>query len=210
MKLIVGLGNPGRKYAQTRHNLGYQVMDLLAQRWRIEVHREKFNGLFGSGRWAGQDVALLKPTTFMNRSGESVLAAKQFYKLPPNEVLVVLDDLALPIGRIRVRPDGSSGGHKGLEDILQRLGTLELARVRVGIGAAEPGRTVEYVLSPVAEDEAPLLIQALTSAVDAVECWVRDGIQECMNRFNSPPGARCRDKSSGDAAERNRERPEEK
>jgi PTH1 family peptidyl-tRNA hydrolase len=187
MKLIAGLGNPGRRYARTRHNLGYQTVDQLAGRWGIDVGRERFSGLMGLGRCGEQDVLLLKPTTFMNLSGESVLAAWQFYKLSLAELMVIVDDLALPVGRVRVRAGGSAGGHKGLADIIRRLGSHEFARVRIGIGPAARGETVGYVLSPAEKDEAPLLSQAIATATEAVECWVREGIEESMNRFNGPP-----------------------
>ncbi len=199
MKLIVGLGNPGRRYAETRHNLGYRTVDELAKRWGIDVGREKFSGIVGQGHHGGHDVLLLKPTTFMNRSGESVLAAGQFYKVPLSDTIVVVDDLDLPVGRIRVRPDGSSGGHKGLADIIRRLGDDGFARVRIGIGPAHRELTVEHVLSRATEEEAPVLEEAVVKAADAVSCWVRLGIQESMNRFNGPPG-KSGSKDSGSAS----------
>jgi PTH1 family peptidyl-tRNA hydrolase len=202
MKLIVGLGNPGRRYVRTRHNLGYRTVDLLASRWSIDLTRERFSGLAGLGRYGEHDVLLLKPTTFMNLSGESVLGAWQFYKLSLADLMVVVDDLALPVGRVRVRSGGSVGGHKGLGDIIRRLGSQEFARVRIGIGPAVRGETVGYVLSPAAEDEAPLLSQAIATAADAVECWVREGIEESMNRFNGPPPSSRRKAPPGGSAGR--------
>ncbi len=195
MKLIVGLGNPGRRYAETRHNLGYQTVDLLARRWNVAVTREKFSGLVDRASVGGQEVMLLKPTTFMNRSGESVLAAWQFYKLPLSDLMVVMDDLSLPVGRVRVRRSGSAGGHKGLADIIRRLGSDEVARVRIGIGPADRDEAVDHVLSRADEDDAPLLAEAVAVAADAVTCWIREGVESAMNRFNGPLARE--DESSG-------------
>ena len=133
MKLIVGLGNPGTKYLGTRHNLGFAVVDALAKRWAIEMAREKFHAFFGDGAVRNQRVALLKPTTFMNRSGQAVSAAGRFYQAEREDLLVVSDDLALPLGRIRVRGGGSAGSHNGLQDIIDRVGFSDFARLRVGI-----------------------------------------------------------------------------
>jgi len=201
MKLVVGLGNPGRRYARTRHNLGYRTVDLLAERWNAAVTRERFSGLAGLGSFGGQEVMLLKPTTFMNRSGESVLAARQFYKLPLDDVMVVLDDLDLPVGRVRVKRGGSSGGHKGLADILRRLGTNEIARVRIGIGSAGGRETVDHVLSRASEEQSADLDQAVAVAADVVESWIREGVEQAMNRFNGPLGP----SPEGDASRRSKD-----
>ncbi len=184
MKLVVGLGNPGRRYAKTRHNLGYQAVDLLADRWGVSITQQKFNGLIGSATYAGHDVLLLKPTTFMNASGESVLAIRQFYKLPSEDLMVVLDDLDLPVGRVRVRAGGSAGGHRGLGDILRRLGTDQIARIRIGIGKTGKDQTVRHVLSRADEQEESQLAEAVATAADAVMCWIREGVEDAMNRFN--------------------------
>ncbi len=187
MKLVVGLGNPGRRYANTRHNLGYWVVDALAERWATQVSQQKFNGLVGRAGHNGQEVLLLKPTTFMNRSGEAVLAAQQFYKLPLDDLLVVLDDLALPVGRLRIRASGSDGGHKGLADILRRLGSHEVARMRIGIGPAQTGETVGYVLGRARPEEESLLKRTVETAAEAVMCWIREGVDNAMNKYNSSP-----------------------
>lgn len=186
MKLIVGLGNPGPDYAGTRHNVGYDVMDVLASRWAISLATEKFHGWFGTGKIHGERVALLKPTTFMNRSGRAVLAAGRFYKLDLAELLVISDDLALPLERLRMRPAGSAGGHKGLQDIVDRLGTDAWCRLRIGIG--EPvGTPTDYVLGRFDPEAQAMMQQARHHAADAVECWVQHGPDLTMTRFNGDP-----------------------
>ncbi|MBN1341179.1 MAG: aminoacyl-tRNA hydrolase [Phycisphaerae bacterium] len=195
MKLVVGLGNPGRRYAKTRHNLGYQVVDVLAERWRADVTQQKFNGLLGRARCDEHEVVLLKPTTFMNRSGESVLAVRQFFKLALEDLLVVMDDLDLPVGRVRVRGNGSAGGHKGLGDIIRRLGSDEITRVRIGIGSTSDRDTVNYVLGRADEQEEALLAGGVSAAADAVTCWIRGGTERAMNEFNGLPTPARRDES---------------
>lgn len=186
MKLVVGLGNPGSKYVKTRHNVGYRVVDRLAERWQVTISRERFNGLLGEGPISGVTGVLLKPTTFMNRCGRAVAAAWQFYKLAPADVLVVADDMDLPLGRLRVRPAGSSGGHKGLGDIVMTTGRDDFARLRVGIGRDPTGEVIDYVLSRFEPDELPLVDQAVARAAQAVECWMVEGVEQAMNRYNGP------------------------
>lgn len=183
MKLIVGLGNPGPKYAGTRHNAGFEVVDELAARWAIGMGAEKFHGWFGAGEFKGERVALLKPTTYMNRSGQAVLDAGQFYKLPLPDLLVIVDDHALPLGKIRIRKSGSSGGHNGLEDVIARVGSDDWCRLRIGIG--EPvGDMKSYVTSGYAASDKPVIAAAYKRAADAVECWVAEGPDQAMNKFN--------------------------
>ena len=184
MKLIVGLGNPGTKYNGTRHNLGFAVVDALAERWAIEMTREKFHAFFGDGDVRGQRVALLKPTTFMNRSGQAVLAAGRFYQAEREDLLVISDDLALPLGRIRLRDGGSAGSHNGLQDIIDRVGFSDFARLRVGIDAPI-GDPSTYVLSRFAPDELPVVQRVVEAVTDAAECWIEHGVTETMNRFNA-------------------------
>jgi PTH1 family peptidyl-tRNA hydrolase len=186
MKLIVGLGNPGTRYEGSRHNIGFTVVDLLAARWSVSLAREKFRGRFGEGEFAGQKVVLLQPITYMNLSGEALMAAGRFYKLDLRDLLVISDDMDLPLGRIRLRPDGGSGGHKGLSDIERRLGTQAYPRLRCGIGRgqAEDMDAVDWVLSRFSEQEQEAAAQTRQRAADAVECWIREGIDVAMNRFN--------------------------
>ncbi len=186
MKLIVGLGNPGPKYVRTRHNVGFAVVDALAQRWGIGVAAEKFHAWFGRGEINGEPVVLLKPTTMMNRSGRAVLAAGRFYKMEHADLLVVVDDVALPVGRLRMRADGSAGGHNGLQDIIDRLGSQQWCRLRIGIG--EPaGDPAVYVLSRFGRQEEAQIQPAIELAADAVESWVEHGPDLTMTRFNADP-----------------------
>ena len=186
MKLIVGLGNPGPTYAGTRHNVGFDVIDELASRWSIELTTEKFHASFGDGRIHGERVVLLKPTTWMNRSGRAVIDAGRFYKLELTDLLVVCDDLALPVGRLRMRAGGSSGSHKGLQDILDRLGDDEWCRLRIGIGEAM-GPPAVYVLRRFDREDEPVMDRAREWAADAVGCWVQNGPELTMTRFNGDP-----------------------
>ncbi len=191
MKLVAGLGNPGPRYAHTRHNVGYRVVDELARRWdaSVEKYDRRCEALIGEAQAAGQRVLLLKPQTFMNLSGRSVLAARQFYKLVDADVLVVCDDLDLPVGRLRLRAGGSGGGQKGLENILLRLASIDIPRLRIGIGKVDKSVTTEYVLSRFAPDEGELIAEAVSTAADAVACWLEEGIAAAMNRFNPQPGS---------------------
>jgi PTH1 family peptidyl-tRNA hydrolase len=190
--LIVGLGNPGSEYAKTRHNAGFLVIDRLARRAGVAVKKKLRSALVGEGTLVGQRVALAKPQTFMNLSGDAVAGLVQWYKLTPAEVVVVYDDKDLPPGRIRVRPDGGPAGHRGMTSVLAALGTQEVARVRVGIGREPEGRErddrgVGYVLSPFAKDEAPLVEEALDRAAEAVETILTAGLEKAMLNFNATP-----------------------
>ena len=189
MKLIVGLGNPGPRYARTRHNIGLRVLDAVATRAGAALAARRFAGRFGAGALAGERVGLLAPETFMNRSGEAVAEALAALPVadPARELLVVLDDVDLPLGRLRLRARGSSGGHNGLADVLERLGSEDVPRLRFGIGRpTEPRDTVDFVLEPFAPGEEELLTLAVARAVEAVECFVAEGIAAAMNRFNGP------------------------
>jgi PTH1 family peptidyl-tRNA hydrolase len=188
VKLIVGLGNAGPAYVGTRHNVGFEVVDVLASRWRISLAAEKFHGWFGQGDVGGERVALLKPTTLMNRSGQAVVAAGRFYKLGLADLLIIADDLALPVGRLRMRAGGSSGSHKGLQDIIDRVADDEWCRLRIGIGEAL-GDAAGYVLGRFDKTEQELIERAILRAADAVECWIEKGPELTMTRFNSDPPA---------------------
>jgi PTH1 family peptidyl-tRNA hydrolase len=183
--LIVGLGNPGREYAAHRHNVGFQVVDALAH-----SHKLAFTGRNGLARIArgeigGQPVILAKPQTFMNLSGKSVGRLSRTLDVPPERILVIYDDLDLPLGRLRLRAEGSSGGHKGIRSIIDVLGTQAFPRLRVGIDRP-PGRMdpVDYVLQPFDRDQKPFLADAVARAAAAVECWLNEGIVAAMDRFN--------------------------
>ena len=190
MKLVVGLGNPGRKYALTRHNVGFEVLEQLAERLGGGGRKRKFEGeVFEAGSGDGR-LLLLWPHTFMNRSGGSVAQAVGFYRIDVADVLVVCDDFQLPLARIRFRPRGSAGGQKGLGDILQALGTQEVGRMRLGVGPLPPRReAVEFVLGRFSRTERDAIEPAIARAADGVIRWVEAGMETCMNEFNAPPGA---------------------
>ncbi len=183
MKLIVGLGNPGTKYEFTRHNIGFRVIDELARRHAISMDAEKFHAWFGSGMIGEEKVVLLKPTTFMNRSGSAVLAAGRFYRLEFADLLVITDDVALETGQLRMRAKGSSGGHNGLGDIITRIGTDAFCRLRFGVG--QPlGSQVDYVLGRFHEDEEAIVGPAILKTANAAQHWVGNGPSATMNEFN--------------------------
>lgn len=185
MKLVVGLGNPGRKYQATRHNIGYEVLWALARRFAAGSPKSSFQGEVADVELAGVRSLLLWPQTFMNRSGTSVVQARDFYKLDNQELLVVCDDFNLPLSRLRVRAKGSSGGQKGLEDIIRALGTDEFPRLRVGIGQPPDGwDAANYVLGKFSKAELAEMEVTVVRAADAVVDWVRDGVESCMNRYN--------------------------
>ncbi|MFQ5812052.1 MAG: aminoacyl-tRNA hydrolase [Anaerolineae bacterium] len=183
-KLIVGLGNPGRKYAGNRHNVGFQCLDRLAEAWDLPFSRRKHKALLVQGEIAGLKAILAKPQTFMNLSGQAVERLARFYKVPPGSILVIYDDLDLPLGKIRLRPEGGSGGHKGMKSIIEHLGTDGFPRLRVGIGRPTHSDPVDYVLGDFAPDERITIEAACERAVSAVELWLAEGIVAAMNRYN--------------------------
>jgi PTH1 family peptidyl-tRNA hydrolase len=185
MKLIVGLGNPGRKYAGTRHNIGFEVLAELAKRLAADKPKATFDGELSEVQIDSERVLLLWPLTYMNLSGGSVQPARDFYKVANEELLVVCDDVSLPAGKLRLRAKGSSGGQNGLKDIIRRLGTEEFPRLRIGIGAMPPGwQMADYVLSKFGKDEEPLVREAIEKAADAAVDWVKSGINAAMNKYN--------------------------
>jgi peptidyl-tRNA hydrolase, PTH1 family len=181
IRLVAGLGNPGPEYATTRHNIGFMVADHLAAQFGSTWEKStKWDALLAR---CG-DVFLAKPTCYMNRSGYPLLAIAQFYKIEPLEILVVLDDMALPLGRLRLRPSGGSGGHNGLESVIVQFGTEEIPRLRIGIGAAPPAGSVDYVLSHFLEEEKPIVRSTIDLAAEAVKCAIDNGLISAMNIFN--------------------------
>ena len=184
MKIVVGLGNPGDEYANTRHNMGFKVIDSVSKSLNIELKQRKFGGRFGSGEFSDNKLILLKPWQFMNRSGQVVATASGFYKLDAGDLLVITDDMDLEPGRIRIRAKGSAGGHNGLADIIEKLGTNAFARCRIGIGRSSEDDAVDHVLDKPAKEEEPLLAEAIERARKAVFCWIEYGIDKTMNEFN--------------------------
>lgn len=183
--LIVGLGNPGPQYADHRHNVGFQILELLAGAHNLAFDRLQHKARVATGRIGERRVVLARPLTYMNRSGESVVPLVRWYKVPLEQLMVVYDDLDLSLGTLRLRPWGGSGGHRGMESVIQRLGTEEFPRLRVGIGRPPAGwDPADYVLHPFAEDELPVITEARERAVEAIECWLAEGIGVAMNRFN--------------------------
>jgi len=182
--LIAGLGNPGRDYAAHRHNIGFQCIDALAQFHGIPLTRKRFKAIYGEGRIAESRVVLLKPQTFMNESGTSVVAASHWYRVPPERIVVIHDDLDLPFGRIRLRPGGSSGGHNGVQSIITELGSADFLRVRVGIGRPSRGDPIDYVLNPFDRDQAPYIPDICARVNEAIVALLSLGIKEAMNLYN--------------------------
>ena len=184
MKLIVGLGNPGKKYESTRHNMGFMAIDLLSDQAQIDVDKEVFHGLMGRGKIYDEDVILFKPTTFMNLSGTAVQEVVHYFKIAIEDIVVIFDDMALEPGKIRLRYEGSSGGHKGMQNIIDCLSTENIKRIRIGIG--EPGEwdNVDYVLSKPLKDEMPLIEEAIANAVRAIKEMLKSDFDRAMNKFN--------------------------
>jgi PTH1 family peptidyl-tRNA hydrolase len=186
MKLIVGLGNPGQKYLHTRHNVGFEVVNRLSRIFGVSRPKLKFKGELVEAVIKGHPSRLLCPHTYMNRSGASVRAARNFYKVDDGDLLVVSDDLNLPLARLRFRARGSAGGQKGLADIINCLGTQEFPRLRIGIGTPPDNwDAADYVLSKFSSDEAKAIEAAFSCAADAIEHWVSAGIDDSMNKYNS-------------------------
>jgi PTH1 family peptidyl-tRNA hydrolase len=193
MKLVVGLGNPGREYVGTRHNVGFEVVDRVADKFRFassgdfdRLARTKFDGLAIDGMIGDEKLLLLKPTTYMNLSGRAVQSAMAFYQLSPADIMIVLDEMALPCGKLRIRSGGSDGGHNGLRDIQRALGTNEYPRLRVGIDPPPPpivGK--DYVLGRFSPEQRKLIDPAIDRATGAIVRWIEKGIEPAMNEFNA-------------------------
>lgn len=188
MKLIVGLGNPGSRYRNTRHNVGYQVLDLLADRWGVAFDREKYQGLVASVRLGAENILLLKPLTYMNRSGLSVAEATR-NKVPElADLLVVVDDVNLPFGRLRMRERGSAGGHNGLKSVIEHLGSQDFPRLRIGVGENKAGEALtNHVLGSFRPEERAELESVIAQAADGVAAFVGEGVNSAMNEVNKRP-----------------------
>lgn len=189
-QLIVGLGNPGTKYDQTRHNIGFVAIDALARTWQINLsENRKFQGIFGEGRAVSDKMRLLKPTTFMNLSGQSIRAVMDWYKLPAEAVLVVYDDMDLPLGKIRLRQSGSAGGHNGMKSAIAHLGSQNFPRLRIGIGAPKKGepdkQVISHVLGRFSSSEERILPEVLSLIRDAVDMSLKQGIPKAMSLYNN-------------------------
>jgi PTH1 family peptidyl-tRNA hydrolase len=185
VKIVVGLGNPGPKYDKTRHNYGFMVIDELLRRYRVQPTAGSFSALIAQVASSGDKVLLVKPMTFMNASGSAVGPLARYYKVEPENILVVVDDLDLPLGHMRMRPKGSSGGHNGLKSIIAALGTEDFPRLRLGIGSpGDRNEVINYVLAPFPKVDVPIVQQVVVRAADAVEEWLVHGVDHVMSRFN--------------------------
>ena len=186
MFIIAGLGNPDEKYQGTRHNVGFDVVDRLAEKYQIAVDTKKHRALIGKGVIEGQKVLLAKPQTYMNLSGEAVHEAVQFYKIPADHVLVIYDDVSLPVGKLRVRPTGSAGGHNGIKNIIAHLGTQEFPRIKIGTGAPSGGgaEMIDWVIGVPSQAERKILVESFETAIKAAEDIIENGCQKAMNDYN--------------------------
>jgi len=187
MKIIVGIGNPGKKYARTRHNIGFMVVDRLAERHGLGPWRRRFHAMAIEGRLGGGKVLLMKPETYVNETGRALSEAVAWCRTAPEDIMVVCDDLNLPSGRLRVRGGGSSGGHNGLKSVLDSLGAEDVPRLRIGIGAERQSADKDFVLSSFTADERPAVADAIDRAAGALEEWLERGVESCQNIYNQTP-----------------------
>lgn len=183
----MGLGNPGKEYTRSRHNCGFRSLDILAQKLGCKVDKSKFQGLYGQCTYAGQKLLLLKPQTYMNLSGRSVLQLSAYFNIPPQRIIVMFDDISLEPGRLRVRADGSAGGHNGIKSIIQELGSQDFPRVKIGVGAKPNPEydLADWVLSSFSASEEKALAPALERAAEAALCIMEKGVPEAANRYNA-------------------------
>ena len=185
MYIIAGLGNPTREYEKTRHNVGFEVIDVLADMLGTTVEEKKFKGCYGRGIIGGEKVLLLKPQTFMNLSGESIRAASDFYKVDPEHIIIIYDDISLDVGQLRIRKKGSAGGHNGIKNIIAHLGTQEFPRIKVGVGDKPKKMDLaDYVLSRFSKEDRAAMEDAIKAAAKAVEVMITEGMDTAMNQFN--------------------------
>ncbi len=184
--LIVGLGNPGKDYAKTRHNCGFRVLDILGDKLNCKIDKAKFQGLYGQTNWNGRMLFLLKPQTYMNLSGKSVVQLSAYFNIPPQRIIVVFDDISLAPGCLRVRPDGSAGGHNGIKSIISELGSQDFPRVKVGVGGKPnpDSDLADWVLSPFSASDEKALSTSLPNAAEAALYLIENGVQETANRYN--------------------------
>lgn len=183
--LIAGLGNPGRKYEHTRHNMGFLTVELLAEETGVKLNKVKFKSAYNLMKLAGARCLVMKPQTYMNLSGEAVREAAQFYKIPPERILVIYDDVSLPVGKLRVRPEGSAGGHNGIKNIIAHLGTQAFPRIKIGAGApGEGGDMIDWVIGVPSQKEREILLDSFRRAIRAAECVIEHGCGKAMNDFN--------------------------
>ncbi|MBO5952927.1 MAG: aminoacyl-tRNA hydrolase [Oscillospiraceae bacterium] len=185
--LVVGLGNPGKEYVRSRHNCGFRALDILADKLGCKVDKGKFQGLYGQCTYEGRKLLLLKPLTFMNLSGRSVVQLSAYFNVPPQQIIVLFDDISLEPGRLRIRPDGSAGGHNGIKSVICELGSQSFPRVKIGVGAKPTPEydLADWVLSSFSAQEEKALVPALERAADAALCIISHGISEAANRFNA-------------------------
>lgn len=185
MKLIVGLGNPGMQYAATRHNIGFEVIDSIAQTYNIQVMKNKYKALIGDGTIGGEKVILMKPQTYMNLSGEAVKACMDFHKISPEDLIIIYDDISLDVGQLRLRKSGSAGGHNGIKNIIAQIGTQEFPRVRFGVGEKPAGWDLaNYVLGRFSEEEMKIVAPQTVEVAKVVEVIIRKGMDVAMNNYN--------------------------
>ena len=194
MYIIAGLGNPGKKYENTRHNMGFIAIDLLADEYDIKVDKLKFKALVGEGRIAGQRVLLMKPQTYMNLSGEAIREAVNFYKIDPEELIVIYDDIDIPTGTFRIRKKGSAGTHNGMRSVVQHLSSDQFPRIRVGIGSEKPVDLINYVTGGISKTEKQLLEEALVKSAKGAAAIVEKGIDNAMNEYNVKPPKKKKEK----------------
>lgn len=184
MKLIVGLGNPGKEYEKTRHNCGFMVLDALQDRLQVSINQNKFNGLYVKTKYKGEDVILLKPQTYMNNSGESIQQFMKFFKIDKEDIVVVYDDLDMPVGKLRLRQAGSAGGHNGIKSIISHIGGQDFKRIRVGIDRHPYMKVVDYVLSKFTKEESKQIEEGIENACQAVLVYLEKDFVTAMNQFN--------------------------
>ncbi len=201
MKIIAGLGNPGKEYENTKHNVGFLTIDILAEKYDIKVNKIKFKGLVGEGMIGTEKVILVKPQTYMNLSGQCIREIMAFYKLDIEDLVIIYDDIDLPMGNLRIRKKGSAGTHNGMRSIIYDLRDDGFPRVRVGIGGERKGDLANYVISGFSGDDRKLIEEAIVKAADAVACLVKDGIDRAMVDYNTKKPKKKKEKTEVDSAE---------